>query len=66
MGRIILFNMITVDGFFEGPGHDITWHNVDAEFNDFAVEQLDAAERLIFGRVTYTISLRLLRCLRKS
>jgi dihydrofolate reductase len=53
MRKIILFNMITLDGFFEGPGADISWHNVDEEFNEFAIEQLQNAGGLIFGRVTY-------------
>jgi dihydrofolate reductase len=51
--KVILFNMVSLDGFFEGPGHDIDWHNVDQEFNNFAIEQLDIAGTLIFGRVTY-------------
>lgn len=51
--KVILFNMTSLDGLFEGPGHDLNWHNVDEEFNDFAIEQLDSAGALIFGRVTY-------------
>jgi len=50
---MILFNMITLDGFFAGPQGEIDWHNVDAEFNDFAIEQLDSMDILLFGRVTY-------------
>ncbi len=53
MSMIILFNMISLDGFFEGPGNNISWHNVDEEFNEFALDQLDSAGGLIFGRVTY-------------
>lgn len=55
MKRLIMFNMISVDGFFEAPGRDINWHTVDEAFNDFAIQQLDAAEGLIFGRVTYQL-----------
>jgi len=50
-----MFNMMTLDGFFEGPNRDIRWHNVDAEFNSFAVEQLDEIDTLLFGRVTYEL-----------
>jgi dihydrofolate reductase len=46
---------MTIDGFFEGPDREIDWHNVDNEFNDFAIEQLDNASALIFGRVTYEL-----------
>ncbi len=53
MSKLVLFNLMTLDGFFAGPNGEIDWHNVDAEFNDFAVEQLDTAGGLIFGRVTY-------------
>ena len=55
MSNIILFNMITLDGFFEGPKRDINWHHVDDEFNDFAIEQMNTADGLIFGRVTYQL-----------
>lgn len=55
MRKLILFNMVTLDGFFEGPNHDINWHTVDEEFNDFAIQQLDGAGGLIFGRVTYQL-----------
>jgi len=51
--KVILFNMITLDGYFEGPNQDIAWHNVDAEFNDFAVDQLQTVGAILFGRVTY-------------
>jgi dihydrofolate reductase len=47
--------MISLDGFFEGPNQDINWHNVDDEFNDFAIEQLNTADILLFGRVTYQL-----------
>ncbi len=53
MRKIIWFNMVTLDGFFEGPNHEIDWHNVDGEFNEFAAEQLDSMDGLLFGRMTY-------------
>jgi dihydrofolate reductase len=55
MSKLVLFNLMTVDGFFEGPNREIDWHNVDAEFNEFAIEQLDEAGMLIFGRITYEL-----------
>ena len=39
MRKVFLFMMVTLDGFFEGPGHEIDWHNVDEEFNEFAIDQ---------------------------
>ncbi len=45
--------MVSLDGFFEGPNHELDWHNVDAEFNEFAVGQLNEVDILLFGRRTY-------------
>jgi dihydrofolate reductase len=53
MRKVFLFNMTTLDGYFEGPNQDISWHNVDEEFNEFAIEQLNEIGTLLFGRVTY-------------
>jgi len=55
MRKVILFNMVTLDGFFEGPNGEIDWHNADEEFNEFAVDQVKSADGLIFGRVTYEL-----------
>jgi dihydrofolate reductase len=55
MRKIILFNMMTLDGFFEGTNHSLDWHNVDTEFNEFADEQLNSVDTLIFGRKTYDL-----------
>ncbi len=53
MAKIIAFDMITLDGYFAGPQGEIDWHNVDEEFNEFAIRQLDKFGTLLFGRVTY-------------
>jgi dihydrofolate reductase len=55
MKRLIFQNMITLDGYFEGPNHEIDWHNVDEEFNDMAIRFLDTVDTLIFGRRTYEL-----------
>ena len=48
--------MTTLDGYFEGPDHDIRWHNADnEEFATFANNQLDETDTLIFGRRTYEL-----------
>lgn len=49
----MLFMMVSLDGYFEGPDHSIAWHNVDSEFNEFAIKQLDEIGTLLFGRKTY-------------
>jgi dihydrofolate reductase len=53
MGKLFLFMMVSLDGYFEGPDHDLSWHNVDQEFSEFAVEQTAAVSTLVFGRRTY-------------
>lgn len=53
--RLFIFNMISIDGYFQGPGCDISWHNVDAEYNDHAIEMLESVDRLLFGRITWEL-----------
>lgn len=55
MRKIVLFMMVTLDGFFEGPDHDLSWHMVDKEFNDFAQKQLQEGDTMLFGRRTYQL-----------
>jgi dihydrofolate reductase len=55
MRKIILFNLITLDGFFAGEDGNIDWHMVDDEFNDFAVEQTGTFGGIIFGKTTYEL-----------
>lgn len=53
MRRVLLFMMVSLDGYYEGAEGQLDWHNVDEEFNDFAVEQLNEMDTLLFGRITY-------------
>jgi dihydrofolate reductase len=55
MRKLSVFNLITLDGYFEGPDHDISWHMVDNDFNDLSISQLEAVDTIIFGRVTYEL-----------
>lgn len=55
MRKIFLFMMTSLDGYFEGPDHDISWHNADAEFNEFSIQQLGEVDTLVFGRKTYEL-----------
>jgi len=56
MGRLIMWNLITLDGFFEGPEkwsldwHDTAWGD---ELEKVSLAQLRSAAMLLFGRVTY-------------
>ena len=49
--------MVSVDGYFEGVNHDLSWHNVDAEFMAFSHEQnnSNAVDTILFGHRTYDL-----------
>ncbi|NWJ46064.1 MAG: dihydrofolate reductase [Chloroflexi bacterium] len=55
MRKINVFMMVTLDGFFAGSNGEIDWHVTDDEFNDYAIEQLNAVDLLLFGRKTYEL-----------
>ena len=57
MAKLIMWNLMTLDGFVEGPNRDISWH-FDVwgeELEHLSVEQGKAAGGLLFGRVTYEL-----------
>jgi dihydrofolate reductase len=55
MGKVSAFNFVTLDGYFEGPKRDISWHKHDADGTAYAVEGLKSGNMLLFGRVTYEL-----------
>lgn len=56
MRRLIMWNLMTLDGFFEGATpwdlgfHELVWGK---ELEDLSIEQLRSADCLLFGRRTY-------------
>lgn len=56
MRKLIMLNLITLDGYFEGeknwnlPWHERLWGE---ELERFSLEQLESTDILLFGRVTY-------------
>jgi dihydrofolate reductase len=56
MRNLIMWNLITLDGCVEGarswelPWHDRYWGD---ELERFSIEQLESADALLFGRMTY-------------
>ena len=57
MAKLIMWNLMTLDGFVEGPNRDISWHEDvwGEELERLSIEQLNAAGGLLFGRVTYEL-----------
>jgi dihydrofolate reductase len=45
---------VSLDGFFEGPGHDISsFHNEENPFEAYSPENGNEVDALLFGRKTY-------------
>jgi dihydrofolate reductase len=55
MRRLIVFNLMTLDGYIAGQGGDISWHNVDEEFQELANAASNSGNTLLFGRITYEL-----------
>lgn len=56
MRQLIVWNMVTLDGFFEGAKPwEIDWHEYvwGDELERFSLEQAEEADTLLFGRRTY-------------
>ena len=56
MRRLVMWNLVAIDGFFEGPkSWDLDWHEYvwGEELEQLSLEQLKSADMLLFGRVTY-------------
>src|SRR4029450_4854927 len=50
MRKLLSFMVVPLDGYYEGPDAEFDWPNVDDEFNEFAINQLDNIDTLGFGR----------------
>lgn len=53
MRRLIVTNIVSLDGFYEGPGANVMALPMDPAFDDYNLERLQAADTLLLGRTTY-------------
>ena len=56
MPKLIVFNQITLDGYFTGPTGDMSWAHAggdDPEWKAFVAGNAKGGGVLVFGRVTY-------------
>jgi len=56
MRKLIMFNLITLDGYFEGEKNwDLAFHELvwGKELEQLSIEQLQSADMLVFGGTTY-------------
>lgn len=61
MQRLIVFNNVTLDGYFTGANGDLSWAHsghADAEFNAFVAGNASGGGQLLFGRITYELMAR--------
>ncbi|MDQ0820839.1 dihydrofolate reductase [Arthrobacter sp. V4I6] len=55
MRKIILMMQVSLDGYFEGPGQDLSWHRVDDELHSHFNDELRTLGAFLHGRVTYEL-----------
>lgn len=53
MGKLSVFNFMTLNGYYKGPNGEINWHQHGGEEAEYSAESLKAESMLLFGRVTY-------------
>ena len=53
MGKLSVFNFVTLNGFYKGANEDISWHRHGAEESEYAATGANSESVLLFGRVTY-------------
>ncbi|SRR6266480_982813 len=54
MRRLVVFNSVTLDGYFAGRNGDLSWaHKDDPEWNEYVAGNARGSGPLLFGRVTY-------------
>jgi dihydrofolate reductase len=55
MRKIVLMMSVSLDGYFEGPGRDISWHRVDDELHQYFNDFLKNMGAILSGRVTHQL-----------
>ena len=53
MRKLIVCNIVSLDGFFSGPGGDVMAMPFDNGFSSYNAERLRAADTLLLGRTSY-------------
>ncbi|WP_426594000.1 dihydrofolate reductase family protein [Cellulomonas sp. McL0617] len=55
MRKIVFSLSVSLDGFFEGPDHDISWSRVDDELHQFLNDTFRPMSAYLNGRVTHEL-----------
>jgi dihydrofolate reductase len=55
MRKLIVANIMSLDGYFDGPGGDVMVMPMDDHFDAYNAERLAAADTLLLGRRSYEL-----------
>ncbi|MEV1330508.1 dihydrofolate reductase family protein [Micromonospora costi] len=55
MRKIVVHMSVSLDGYFEGPGGDLSWHRVDDELHRHFNDELRTMGGYLNGRVAYEL-----------
>ena len=53
MRKLFWQQMMSLDGFMEGPNRELDWFVTGDEFGQYVAEMGKAMDTILFGRVTY-------------
>jgi dihydrofolate reductase len=53
MRKVIVTNIVSLDGYYEGPGHNVMVLPMDHRFDEYNLERIRAAETLVLGATSY-------------
>ena len=58
MRKLIVFNSVSIDGYFTDANGDMSWahqQKADSEWDAFVAENAGSGGMLLFGRITYEL-----------
>ena len=55
MNKIVTHMMVSLDGYFEGPGGSLEWHMVDEELHQYFNDSMRDSGAFVGGRLNYQL-----------
>jgi dihydrofolate reductase len=55
MRKLIVCNIMSVDGFYEGPGNNVMVLPMDGAFDAYNLERIQCADTVLLGRASYEL-----------
>jgi dihydrofolate reductase len=55
MRKVILWMMVSLDGFIEGPDRELDWHRVDEDLHTYINDSLRGAAAFLYGRTCFEL-----------